>query len=153
MLFFSSRVSDTSEYDAATARTYTAQTRDLVGAVVFNRDLVQRLLLLQENTRKIALGEGLPPPMPGHDEIARADRAIHHMAQALQESARKEEILFHNVKAVLASLDRHGRIREINDTIREVLGFTPARTGEHRSSYLHCLSSVAIGMSLINKPR
>lgn len=51
-------------------------------AYLFNRGVTNRLALLKEQTRHVALGEPLEPPSSVDDEISDVDRAIRDMAAA-----------------------------------------------------------------------
>jgi PAS domain S-box-containing protein len=97
----------------------------LLVAFMFNRDLVQRILVLYENTRRFPQGQKLLPQLAGSDEIALLDRAFHKMASAIVDSVLRDAALFHSVKSVLASMDHLGRIHEVNKAVRMVLGFEP----------------------------
>ena len=61
-------------------------------AIIFSRNISGRIVNLTENTRRLAEGEELTPPISGGDEIALLDRVFHDMATTLSESARKERL-------------------------------------------------------------
>ena len=61
-------------------------------AIAFSRNISGRIASLTENTRRLAEGMPLTPPIAGGDEIARLDHVFHEMAGTLAESARREQL-------------------------------------------------------------
>jgi signal transduction histidine kinase len=59
-------------------------------AVAFARNIGGRIAGLTENTRRLAEGRALAPPIGGADEIARLDRVFHEMAATLEAAALRE---------------------------------------------------------------
>ncbi len=59
----------------------------------YNRSTSRRLSVLMDNTRRLARGEKLHPPLGGGDEIAHLDRTFKDMAEALAASAEKERAI------------------------------------------------------------
>jgi PAS domain S-box-containing protein len=93
--------------------------------MTFNRDLMQRILVLNKNFTLFVEGKILEPELVGTDEIAQLDRAFRKVAGSLADAQSKEAALFHSVKSVLASVDQHGRIQEVNDAATRILGYEP----------------------------
>jgi HAMP domain-containing protein len=56
-------------------------------AYLFRRGIGRRFAALTDSTRRLAAGEGLPPPLSGADEIAHLDRAFRDMAAELTRAA------------------------------------------------------------------
>ena len=56
----------------------------------FSGRTIKRLEVLMDNSRNLATGGKLLPPLDGDDEIAQLDRVFNEMAAALAEAARKE---------------------------------------------------------------
>lgn len=55
-------------------------------AIAVNRDLISRLSVLMDNSRRVAKRAPLNPPLTGTDEIADVDRVFHDMATTLAET-------------------------------------------------------------------
>ena len=60
-------------------------------AIAFSRNISGRVAILMENTRRLAEGHELSPPISGTDEIARLDRLFHEMATTLSDASRREQ--------------------------------------------------------------
>lgn len=77
-------------------------------AVFFNKQLLNRLIVMMENTRRLAANKPLLPATAGGDEIAHLDRVFHEMAQALNEAAEyKKELVAmvsHDLRTPLTSI-------------------------------------------------
>jgi PAS domain S-box-containing protein len=95
----------------------------LVGWRYFSQQIVRRLDILSDNSRKIAMGETLPDPVPGSDEIADLDVALHNMADALSVAAEVERALTDNVSDVICSLDAHNRFVALNPACLQLWGY------------------------------
>ncbi len=61
-------------------------------AVVFSRNISGRIVQLTENTRRLASGLELNPPIGGGDEISRLDEVFHEMAGTLAEASERERV-------------------------------------------------------------
>lgn len=77
-------------------------------AVYFNRGTVNRLAVLMDNTRRLADGRPLNPPLAGGDEIAHLDSVFAETVQALKDAEeRKQELMAmvtHDLRAPLTSV-------------------------------------------------
>ncbi len=71
--------------------------------VLFRDAIARRLQLMTSNLRRIAGGEALPAALPGKDEIAQVDIAIHNLAAALAEKALDTEVFLYSVSHDLRS--------------------------------------------------
>lgn len=75
----------------------------------FNKEALERLAIVVENTRKLAVREKLNAPVSGSDEIAKLDRVFHDMVNALELAAqRKQELMSmvsHDLRSPLMAVD------------------------------------------------
>lgn len=82
---------------------------------MFSREVVSRLNILTENTRRLAAKEALHAPLPGNDELAHLDQVFHDMAFVLADAERKRNeleqrkqefvaMVSHDLRAPLASI-------------------------------------------------
>jgi PAS domain S-box-containing protein len=95
----------------------------LLVALVFSRQIAQRLKLLFENSFRLASGVPLHAPVGGSDEIGALDLSFHAMADALVEAQRKERALIDNAVDVICSIDTMGRFRVISPACETVFGY------------------------------
>src|SRR5262245_22423280 len=51
--------------------------------VAFSRGIARRLAALADNSRRVARGEELRPPLQGSDEVAQLDQDFRRMAQEI----------------------------------------------------------------------
>jgi signal transduction histidine kinase len=75
-------------------------------AIYFNRGTTSRLAMLMENTRRLAKGQSLLPPVGGKDEIAHLDQVFKEMAQAL-DAARQRDKEIERMKQEFVSMISH----------------------------------------------
>lgn len=77
-------------------------------AIFFNSDIVGRIGVMIENTRRLIRREPLMPRVSGGDEIARLDTVFHEMSHALDEASKyKQEMLAmvsHDLRSPLMSV-------------------------------------------------
>src|SRR5262249_20660723 len=97
----------------------------LLLAVFFNREAADRLQVLMDNTRRLATGKPLNPPLPGNDEIAHLDRVFNDMAQALEAAMRKERAIIQNAMDVICSFDDRGIFNAVSPASKNQLGYEP----------------------------
>lgn len=90
----------------------------------FNRQIRSRLAVVSENTKRLAAGTALMPPLRGNDEVADLDKTFHSMAKSLGEARKREGDAIANSADVICVLDGQRRIAQINDAI-EHWGFSP----------------------------
>jgi signal transduction histidine kinase len=75
----------------------------LVLALLFLRELTERLAVVKDNARRLAAGRGLSAPLSGSDEIALVDRAFHEMAASLSQQKQENEMFVYSVSHDLRS--------------------------------------------------
>lgn len=93
-------------------------------ALYFNRGTTSRMIVLMDNTRRLAKGQQLNPPIGGSDEIAHLDRTFNEMADALVLAARKERALTENARDVICSLDKELKFSNVNPASAQVWGYS-----------------------------
>lgn len=86
-------------------------------AIFFNKQLLNRLIVMIENTRRVARNAPLLPCTGGGDEIAHLDKVFHEMAQALYDAAEyKKELVSmvsHDLRTPLTSIQTSLALIEI----------------------------------------
>lgn len=77
-------------------------------AIYFNKGTTNRLLVLMDNTNRLARHQPLHKRIGGGDEIAHLDDVFHNMAEALEEAARRKQELVsmvsHDLRTPLTSV-------------------------------------------------
>lgn len=80
----------------------------VVIAIYFHKDIMSRLVILVENTRRLGQGKPLQERVSGKDEIALLDSVFHDVVDALDEaSKRKQELVSmvtHDLRTPLTSI-------------------------------------------------
>lgn len=92
-------------------------------ALYFNRGTSRRMIILMDNTRRLARGQQLNPAIGGSDEIAHLDRTFNEMAQALEIAARKERAMIANARDVICSFDKDFKFTNVNPASVQVWGY------------------------------
>ena len=72
-------------------------------ALFFFNSVVRRLEILRENSRRVAQGETLKPPLSGGDELALLDRDFRLMAASLADQKQENEMFVYSVSHDLRS--------------------------------------------------
>lgn len=98
----------------------------LTAAVFFSKSVASRLSSVTENTRRLARGMDLKPPIQGSDEIATLDRVFHAMAGQLAEASRKERAVIENAVDVICSIDADGKFLAVSPASAKLWGYAPA---------------------------
>ncbi|MBX9687418.1 MAG: HAMP domain-containing histidine kinase [Candidatus Obscuribacterales bacterium] len=115
-------------------------------AFYFNRGTTSRLLVLVDNTKRLARGNELAPKLSGADEIALLDNVFHDMAEALDDAARRKQELVsmvtHDLRTPLTSIQSTLTLLDGG-----VLGDLPERASRKVAM---ALDSTARLISLIN---
>lgn len=94
-------------------------------ALSFNRTTTARLAVLLDNTRRLAAGQQLNPPLKGSDEIAHLDQVFNEMAVTISEANQKERAVVLHAQEVICSLDENGQFIKVNPAVLKVWGYTP----------------------------
>lgn len=94
-------------------------------ALYFNRGTSSRMIILMDNTRRLAKGQQLNPPIGGADEIAHLDKTFNEMAEALALAAKKERAMIENARDVICSLDTSLKFITVNPASIQVWGYAP----------------------------
>ncbi|HEY9784522.1 MAG TPA: PAS domain-containing sensor histidine kinase [Candidatus Obscuribacterales bacterium] len=97
----------------------------LVVAALFALNMVVRVRILTENTRRLAENKELQRPLGGSDEIAELDDTFHSMAKALREARHKERAIFENTADVICVLSSAGVFKEASPASRLAWGYEP----------------------------
>lgn len=67
--------------------------------------IAKRLLVVQENSKRLAAGQGLLERLSGEDEISTLDREFHSMAQAISEATFREKDILENATDIILTVD------------------------------------------------
>lgn len=94
-------------------------------AVYFNRGTTRRLAILVDNSRRLAEGKQLNPPLEGNDEIAQLDRVFNEMAQKMVSAAIKERAIVEHAADVICSIDTNYCFTKVSPAASRVWGFEP----------------------------
>lgn len=92
-------------------------------ASIFRLGIGRRFAILVDNTRRLADGEKLPPPLTGGDEFARLDWVFRDMASALTEASDQVRDVYDNAPCGYHSVDADGTVIAINRTELRWLGY------------------------------
>lgn len=107
-------------------------------AVFFTRNIIKRLEVLVDNTKRLKDGENLRPELYGDDEIAKLDAVFHEMAFDLTEASRKERLalsdaqeaelrirqLINSMPTGVLTVDRGGTIMFANPRVSSMFGYS-----------------------------
>lgn len=93
--------------------------------ILFNKSTTRRFAVLMDNTRRLATGEPLNPPLEGSDEIAHLDRVFNEMAITIAEAVEKERAVVDHAQEVICSLDEYGSFNKVNRAALKVWGYEP----------------------------
>lgn len=100
--------------------------------IAFSRHITRRLEVMTDNSSRLAAGRQLNVPVSGNDEIAMLDQRFHHMADALNEAARKERALVDNARDLICTIDANGIFLRVNPAAQAILGRDPDEMrGQH----------------------
>ncbi len=103
----------------------------LILVLVINRGLVSRLQAIARNASLLEEGRPLLPMLGGTDEIACLDRRFHQMAEALEESRRREQAIVDSSIDVICSIGRTGALDNVSRSSSTMLGYAPAELISH----------------------
>lgn len=122
------------ENPAKMAQLRTLQTATLAGgllinvalaiwlATYFSKDVIRRLLVMADNSRRLALSQDLNPVLSGADEIASLDKSFHETANELIAARARETAFLDNSQNIIASFHSDGTIETINRAASVLLG-------------------------------
>jgi PAS domain S-box-containing protein len=96
-----------------------------VAGLLFAKVFVRQLVLMIDNTNRLAAQLPLNPPIQGNDEIAILDTAFHHMADSLVELVRKERAIVENARDVICTLDDRHKFVDVSSASKNVLDYSP----------------------------
>lgn len=111
--------------DAIVAGSFLNASLLVVLILKFNRSIVSRLVVILDNSHRLALGRKLLPALPGDDEINALDRCFHEMADTINDMAHKQDALIENARDVLCCLDDKARFFTVSEAAIKVLGYQP----------------------------
>jgi PAS domain S-box-containing protein len=94
-------------------------------ALLLAGNISRRLKRLDDNNVRLASGMSLQPALKGSDEIARIDQTFHQMVKVLKDTANKEHLVIESARDVICSVDKNGRIIDINPACTTMLGYLP----------------------------
>ena len=97
----------------------------LIVAFAFRRGIARRFATLEDNARRLAVGEPLTATLTGSDEIARLDRAFRSMAAELTRASDEVRDLYDNAPCGYHSVDPEGTLLAVNHTELRWLGYDP----------------------------
>jgi signal transduction histidine kinase len=89
----------------------------VLGLIVFMRDVLGRLAVMEDNTRRLTRGKQLNPKLTGGDEIAHLDNVFHDMAGALHEAQEVRKafvaMVSHDLRSPLTSVSGYLELLEM----------------------------------------
>jgi len=95
----------------------------VVAALLLVQHVVRRIARLDDNAKRIAANLPLNPPDTGNDEIARLDQTIHQLSSELEKVSGRESLIVRNASDAIITLDKAGKIRDLNDASANKFGF------------------------------
>lgn len=102
----------------------------VVVILLFSRQITGRLSIMEENVKRLKIGEGLLPEVKGGDEIGRLDSAFHETARALDKamtqltaSEKRTRSIIDNMPVGLVTTAEGGQIKSINPETARLFEF------------------------------
>lgn len=92
-------------------------------ALLFTRDIRERLNAIAGNAHLLAAGRPLPEPQAGSDEIAKVDLVLHESSQVLLAARRKEMAILDDAADIICSLDNKLRFVDCGAATAKVWGY------------------------------
>ncbi len=83
-------------------------------AMYFSKDVIRRLLVMSDNSRRLALSMPLNPPIEGKDEIANLDKSFHETADSLIAARARESAYLDNAQNIIAAISPDGKFVTVN---------------------------------------
>jgi PAS domain S-box-containing protein len=88
----------------------------------FSRDVVRRLRILSDNSKRFAAGLPLAPALPGNDEISQLDRDFRATTEKVAEQRARERAFLDYSRSIICSLNENGLFMTTNPATHKVLG-------------------------------
>ncbi|MBX9686083.1 MAG: PAS domain S-box protein, partial [Candidatus Obscuribacterales bacterium] len=105
-------------------------------AIYFSSDVVRRLLVLSDNSQRLAIGAKLNEELSGKDEIAHLDRVFHETAKRLAEARAAESTFLDNANNIICAFDSDSRFVTINHAASDKLAIPFEHFDEYSLSNL-----------------
>jgi PAS domain S-box-containing protein len=106
-------------------------------ALTFGARTRRRILILADNTARLATGKALNEPLTGDDDLVTLDQTFRRISDELAVMRRKERALLENAAEVICSLDAGGTITNINTAATQLWGYSSEEmTSASFSSFL-----------------
>ncbi|HEY9677561.1 MAG TPA: PAS domain-containing sensor histidine kinase [Drouetiella sp.] len=86
---------------------------------LFYKSFGKRLLMIEQNAEKVAMGRALPPALTGGDEIDELDRTLHQAAEYVESLHEKEFAVLNKSTDVLCSIDDRFKIISIGESVEK----------------------------------
>lgn len=97
----------------------------VVGLVLkFAGEVARRLAVVRDNSLRFAAGVPLVPPQRSTDEIGELDRALHQMADVVQDAMRRERAVLENASNMICSIHGDFTFASCNPASLKVLNYT-----------------------------
>jgi PAS domain S-box-containing protein len=100
-------------------------------AVYFSSDVVRRLLVLSDNSQRLASERELNELLSGSDEIAHLDAVFHNTARQLAELRATESTFLDNANNIICALSESGRFVSLNRAAANLLSIPYASFQEY----------------------
>jgi len=91
-------------------------------ALRFSAMTRKRIQVLSDNTKRMAAGKPLNPPISGDEDLEFLDNEFRRLSDALSILRRKERAILENAAEVICSLDAKGTICDINAAAEKLWG-------------------------------
>lgn len=93
-------------------------------ALFLKRDILRRLQVVIENMKRLESKHKLLPAIDGKDEIGQLDKALHKVASALEQAARRERAIVDNAEDVICSIDQCNKFMTISPACLRSWGYS-----------------------------
>lgn len=96
-----------------------------------NKSISTRLMIIVDNSQRLAKKQELAALQPGLDEVGRLDASFHEMSEALAASQEKQNEIINNSEDVICSVSVNGEFQSLNRSVERQWGRKPADLIEH----------------------
>lgn len=95
--------------------------------LLFMKNIVARISLILDNSRRFGRGEPLVEPLQrdGDDELAELDREFRSMVSAVETANRRERSMIENAADVICSINEFGIFTAVSPAAEPVWGYKP----------------------------